>query len=131
MRDSSPCVRKQHARANAADSTLHIGLGQTAHQEDAGLFDFHEENRDVILLGGHRYGEDNLTQFRRQRVRARVQVEVDLRIPVAIHTRTVGCLVGAILQIHVLQGKGRAVIALCIGIRHTAGHVTAHLTLQN
>src|SRR3954470_15652845 len=126
VRHGSPCIREQHARTNAADSALDVVFGQVLHQEDTGLFDLDEENRHVVLLGSDRHGEDNLTQLRRQSICTRVQVEVDLWIPVAIHARAVRCLVGTILQIHVLQGEGWAVVALRVGIRHTAGHVTAH-----
>src|SRR6185437_5149198 len=40
---------------------------------------------------------------------AGVQVEVDLGVPVAVDSRTVRRLVGAVLQVHALQGENRTV----------------------
>ena len=83
LRDHRARIREQHAGADAGDGALGIFLGQVLHQERAGLLHFDEEQRLVVLLGGHRHRQHDFAQVALDGVAGGREIEVDLRLPVA------------------------------------------------
>jgi hypothetical protein len=82
-----------------------IVVREVAHEKGTGLLDLHQEHGGFVLLGRDGHGQHDFAQLRRQDVHARVQIEVDLRVPLAIQARAIGRFVRAVLQVHGLQGQ--------------------------
>src|SRR6516165_6370372 len=132
LRDGRTRVGEQHSRADGADGTLQIRLGEIADDEEARLLHLDEEDGRITVLGGHGDRQHHLPHLRTERGGAGLQVEVDLRVPVAIDARPVRRLVRAVLEVDVLQCEHHGSIPGC-GKRHAAGcliHVSGLRLLQ-
>src|SRR6187549_1432353 len=93
VRYRDPRVGEQHVRTNGADGAALVVGGETAHGEQASLFDLDEEGSGIALLGADRNRQHDFTEFRPDDARRGVDVERDLRVPVAVDTWTLGSLV--------------------------------------
>src|SRR5665213_1049752 len=102
LRHGGARVRKQHARTDAANRTIELDIGEVTHHEHARLLDLNKKNGGLVMLCGNGNGEHYFAQLRRELVNEGVQVKTDLGIPCALDTRSVWCLIRAVLQIHAL-----------------------------
>src|SRR5207244_12581101 len=90
LRDRRARVGEEDPGAHGADRALEIAVSEIADDEQARLLDLDEEDGHVADLGRHGDGEHYFAHVGPERGGAGLQIEADLRVPVAIDARAVG-----------------------------------------
>src|ERR1700688_2370745 len=98
-------VRKQDARAKAADQTLQILHRRAGDREHTRLLHFDQVQRRLSLLRLERDGQQHFADVGRKLLGGGIHVELKFRLPCLIvrQPRTVRRLIRAILQVNALQ----------------------------